>query len=215
MEITHLGHSTVLVDVAGTRLLIDPGTFSSAWHEVTDIDVVLVTHQHPDHADPQHLPELLRNQPDAKVHVEPQVLNMFPLPERAEALAAGGVLRLGAVTVTAAGGRHAVIHRDIPVVGNIGLVIECPGEPTVFHPGDALDALPAGIDVALVPAFGPWAAMKETVDFLRALQAPEGFLIHDGLLNDRGYALLKRQLGVLCTDTTLVEVRDSRPWQLG
>ena len=33
---------------------------------------------------------------------------------------------------------------------------------------------------------GPWAAMKETIDFVREVGALEGFPIHDELLNDRG-----------------------------
>ena len=56
----------------------------------------------------------------------------------------------------------------------------------LFHPGDSLDTVPDGIDILAVPAYGPWAAMKETIDFVRAVGALEGFPIHDELLSDRG-----------------------------
>ncbi|HEY6683652.1 MAG TPA: MBL fold metallo-hydrolase, partial [Propionibacteriaceae bacterium] len=52
MRITHLGHAAVLAETDGARILIDPGNFSDAWHSLTDLDAVLVTHQHPDHIDP-------------------------------------------------------------------------------------------------------------------------------------------------------------------
>ncbi len=189
MRITHLGHSAVLVEVDGRRLLFDPGNFSDAWHGLTELDAVFVTHQHPDHVDPTAVPALLAANPDASVYVEPQVVDAVPLP-RARPLAADTSASFGGVTVSAVGGLHAIIHRDIPQIGNVGLVVTAEGEPTFFHPGDSLATVPAGVDVVGIPAYGPWAAMKETVDFVRAVSAPRGFLIHQGLLNDRGVGLI-------------------------
>ena len=213
MQITQLGHSAVLVEVADRRVLIDPGAFSDAWHGLTDLDAILVTHLHPDHADPKHLPELVAVNPDAKVWVEPGVLNAVDLGGRGKGLAADTSVSLGSLTIAAVGGTHAVIHRDIPLIGNVGLVLSAEGEPTFFHPGDSLATVPAGIDVVAVPAMGPWAAMKETVDFVRDVDAPTGFLIHDGLINDRGWNLLAIQIGNL-GPTTLTDHRDQQPFTL-
>ena len=69
MKITQLGHSAVLVETSEVRLLIDPGNFSDAWHGLTDLDAILVTHLHPDHADPEHLPALVQANPGARVLV--------------------------------------------------------------------------------------------------------------------------------------------------
>jgi len=189
MQLTHLGHAAVLVEVADQRILIDPGNFSTAWHDVTDLDAIVVTHQHPDHVDPEHAPALVRNNPSAVVYVEPQVLQAVDLP-RAQGLGAETGFELGGVRITAVGGLHAIIHRDIPQIGNVGLVITSEGEPTLFHPGDSLATVPSGIDVLAVPAYGPWAAMKETVDFARQVDATHGFPIHDGLLAERGVKLI-------------------------
>jgi len=211
MQITHFGHSAILIEVDGVRLLLDPGNFSDAWHGVTDLAAVLVTHQHGDHVHPEKLSALLADQPDCQVYVEPEVLDKVPLSERAKGLPADASISFGGIKVSAVGGRHAVIHRDIPIVGNVGLVIEAEGHPTVFHPGDALDAIPAGIDVCMIPALGPWAALKETVEFTRGVAAPVGFLIHDALLSERGVSVFTRLLTNL-TPTTLVDIRDTRPW---
>jgi hypothetical protein len=62
------------------------------------------------------------------------------------------------------------------------------------------------VDIVAVPAYGPWAAMKETVDFVRAVGALEGFPIHDGLLNERGFALVSRRINEM-TGTRLVDLR--------
>ena len=210
MQITHLGHSAVLVEVNGLRLLLDPGNMSTAWHGLTDLDAILVTHLHPDHVDPANVPALIAANPDARVLVEPGVIATHHL-DRAEPITADTNLRLAGVQVAAVGGLHAVIHRDIPQIGNVGLVISAEGEPTFFHPGDSLAAAPSGVDVLAVPAYGPWAAMKETIDFARAVAAPQGFPIHDALLSQPGWALIFSRIGEL-TPTRPLDLRSGTPW---
>ncbi|GAA4916439.1 MBL fold metallo-hydrolase [Nesterenkonia rhizosphaerae] len=211
MRITHLGHSCVLVEAAGARVLIDPGAFSTDWHGVTDLDAVLITHQHPDHVDPDHAPALLEANPQALVYTADDVAHAVTLPG-AVPLTPGEQIQVGGLTINAVGGDHAVIHADIPRIHNLGYVLHAEGEPVFFHPGDSLqavpgDAAPTGVDVLALPIMGPWAAMKEQVEFVRALGVPEVSIpIHDELLSDRGRELLNRQIGNL-TGTEIVSLR--------
>lgn len=195
MKVTHLGHSCLLLDYDDVLILVDPGTFSTGFENLRDLDAVLITHQHPDHVDPDRLPALLQANSSARLLVEPETRKVLaedprtaPLT-RAQTLPPGDEVQLGPVTVRSDGGRHAVIHADLPRIGNVGLILQSEGEPTVFHPGDSLDTSPAGIDVLAVPVAAPWCAVKETVDFVRRVGADRAVPIHDAVVSPAGRPL--------------------------
>ena len=77
MRITHLGHACLLVEMADTRVLVDPGTFADDLSALRDLDAVLVTHQHPDHLDPDRVPALVAANPDAVVLCDPSSVEVL------------------------------------------------------------------------------------------------------------------------------------------
>ncbi|MDN6625304.1 MAG: MBL fold metallo-hydrolase [Acidipropionibacterium jensenii] len=212
MRITHLGHSCILVEAADARILIDPGNFSDGWRGLTDLTAILVTHAHPDHVDPEHIADLVNANSGALCRAEAGAVAAVPQMD-ADPIMPGDVMEVGGATIQAVGGRHAVIHRDIPAIGNVGYLIGEGLGTILFHPGDELDEIPHGVDVLACPAYGPWAAMKETIDFVREVGADHGFLIHDGLRNERGRSLAYHRHDEM-SDTQFHDLRVGEPWQV-
>jgi L-ascorbate metabolism protein UlaG (beta-lactamase superfamily) len=205
MRITHLGHSCLLLEYDDVRFLVDPGTLSTDLEFVEDVDAILVTHQHPDHLDVERLPALVKANPDARVLAEPAAVGtMAEAGVTAEPFGAGGAVGIGSVAVSGVGGQHAVIHRDIPRIGNTGLVFTAEGSPTLFHPGDMIDTVPAGIDVLAVPLSAPWCAFKETVEFVRAVAPALVVPIHDAIVSPAGREVYLRQTTNLAPERTTV-----------
>jgi L-ascorbate metabolism protein UlaG (beta-lactamase superfamily) len=164
---------------------------------------VLVTHAHPDHVDLQRLPQLLEANDGAVLHTEPELAAQLR-DLGAHPLHPGEHLSVAGVDVEAVGGQHALIHPDVPRIGNIGLVVRAAGEPVLFHPGDSYAALPEGVDVLALPLNAPWAAGRETTDFLRALAPATAVPVHDALLSAAGRSVYLGNLGRLRPEGTTV-----------
>jgi L-ascorbate metabolism protein UlaG (beta-lactamase superfamily) len=170
MELTHFGHACVLVEIFAqdttTRILIDPGAYSAGFEELRDLDLILVTHAHPDHLDADRLRALAGHNPNAFIVHSPGAAAAV------EGLAATVAVpgeKLGVngieIAVTGSGG-HACIHPDFPASDNNGYLID----GRVLHPGDALDPVSSSVEVLLVPAGGPWMKIGEAIDYARAVE---------------------------------------------
>lgn len=190
MRITHLGHSCLFVEMADRRILLDPGGFSSGFEDLTDLDAVIVTHQHADHLDQKRFPALVRANPQAQLYADPMSAAVLAETGLAVgALAEGSDVQVGEVRVRPFGAMHAFNHQWIATVANVGVRLEAAGEPSLFHPGDAYDADPGDVDIVAVPINAPWCAVRDSIDFVRRL-APRAMIpIHDGLLATSGRAL--------------------------
>lgn len=184
---TSLGHACLQLDLAGdegpVRLVIDPGSFSGGFPERAH--AVLLTHRHADHVDPAAVAALAAS--GAQVVTEAgaaEVLEeaaVMPVDALVTVVGPGEALSVGGVEIETVGGRHAVIHAEIPRVGNVGFVIRSGGR-SLFHPGDTYEYAPEGVEILAVPLAAPWAAVKETIEFVRAVRPEAVVPIHDALL---------------------------------
>lgn len=187
MKITRFGHAAVLVEAPGARVLIDPGAFSDAsTFELTALDAIAVTHQHPDHLDRERIGALVAANPQARLLAEPQSAAEL---DGWEPTGDGQSWQIGELTLTGVGAQHAEILPSIPRVGNVGLLIGGPDGTTFFHPGDTYEYRPGGVDILALPLSAPWAKISETVEFLQAVAPRKAFPIHDCTVSAQGYGI--------------------------
>ncbi len=190
MRITKLGHSCLHISDGAADILIDPGTFSAGFETLTGLTAVLVTHEHPDHLDLARLPAVVAANPLARVYAD---AGSAPKIEAAgipvTTVRAGETFDVG-TTVTVYGKDHAVIHADLPAIPNAAYLIG----GRLLHPGDSLDVTDVPVEILAVPAAAPWMALKEGIDFYRAVSPQLAFPIHEKVMANpaMAYGLLEK-----------------------
>ncbi|MBI2623843.1 MAG: MBL fold metallo-hydrolase [Candidatus Liptonbacteria bacterium] len=185
MHITKFGHCCLLIEEKGLRLLTDPGGWSAGFETLTDIHVVLITHEHPDHLHTKSIKTILQKNPEAKIITNTTVRNILEKEGIATTLLEHGAHATEReVFLEAIGERHAVIHSSVPQSQNTGYFIN----NRLFYPGDALTNPQRPVEILALPVAGPWLTIGEATDYALALSPRACFPVHDGNLKFPGIA---------------------------
>jgi L-ascorbate metabolism protein UlaG (beta-lactamase superfamily) len=193
VKLTKHEHACVVAEKDGTSIVIDPGAFSSGAADIiAGGDAILITHEHADHVHEEAINRALADRPDLKLYAPESLRRLFAAgPDQFNAVAAGDELKLGSFDVTVHGSEHAVIHATIPVIANVGYLLD----GTVYHPGDAYHLPDAAVTTLLLPTSGPWMKFGEAIDYVRAVAPQQVVQIHEALLSDIGQGLAGNLLG--------------------
>ncbi|KNC19595.1 beta-lactamase [Arthrobacter sp. RIT-PI-e] len=197
MLLTKFSHSCIRLELDGSVLVLDPGMFSEVDEALEGASAVLVTHEHADHLDVDRVVDALVERESLGVWAPHGVAATLTerlgaaAGERIHAVAGGEEFTAAGFRVRTVGGQHALIHPLIPLVANVGFLIE----DTLYHPGDSL-IVPEAMEVGtlLVPVHAPWSKLAEVVDFVVSVRAPQVFQIHDALLNETGLGMVEGHL---------------------
>jgi len=211
-RVTYVGHATVLIEVDGTRLLTDPVLGRRlgplARHGAApgpgvaaDLDAVLISHLHRDHADARSLRRL---NPGTPLIVPSGARSFFARLGFGSVteLRAGESVQVGALAVRAVEADHDPGRRRHAGESEaIGFLVE--GRRRVYFAGDTdlfdgMAELGPGLDLALLPVWGwgpsigPGHLDPERAARAAALLAPRlAVPIHWGTLYPFGLARLR------------------------
>jgi L-ascorbate metabolism protein UlaG (beta-lactamase superfamily) len=191
MELTKHRHSCVRLDDGDRTLVLDPGGFSDLDAALDGADAVLITHEHGDHVDLDRVRAAATADPRLRVWAPPSVTGQLAdLGDQAVAVGAGESFEAAGFSVRTFGGQHALIHPLIPIVANVGYLID----DAVFHPGDSFTVPPTDVQTLLLPAVAPWSKVSEVIDYTIAVRAPRAYPIHDGIVTDFWHGILRNNL---------------------
>lgn len=210
MQITKYGHSCLHVTDGDASILVDPGAFSDGFEKLRDLTAILVTHVHEDHLDVDRTAELVRNNPGAAVYADPAAAEKLrSAGVNATVATAGDTFDVG-TGVQVVGELHAIIHQDLPRNTNVGYLIG----GRLLHPGDALIVPDQPVEILAVPVMAPWMALKEAVDYERAVHPKVAIPIHDHLIKPFTALFYGRLTDLAPAGTTFIELTDGEPIEL-
>jgi L-ascorbate metabolism protein UlaG (beta-lactamase superfamily) len=185
-HLTWLGHSTVLIDLDGVRLLTDPVLRSRVAHlrrreqvdpaHYTNVDAVLVSHLHFDHLDPPSLERLGHGTQLVVPRGGGGLLRRRGF-RRVVEVEAGEEIQIGALTVRSTYAKHNGTRLPFFGVSALTLGYTITGNCRIYFAGDTelfdgMAEIGRGLDVALVPIWG-WGptAGRGHLDPCRAAEA--------------------------------------------
>lgn len=191
MRLTKLEHAALILEDSGRKLYIDPGSFTTALTDTANTVAVVITHEHADHWTPEQLNRILDLNPGIPIYA-PAGVAAAAGDFDVTTVEAGDTVEAGPFTLRFFGGRHAVIHSSIPVVDNLGVLVN----DELFYPGDSF-TIPEGVDVDVlaVPSSAPWLKAGEFIDYVLAVKPKRSFSTHEMVNSVAGKQMANARIG--------------------
>lgn len=182
MKLTKLEHAALILESSGDKLFIDPGSFTTALTDTAGAVGVVITHEHADHWTPEQLERIVEMNPGVPIFA-PAGVAAAASGFDVTVVTAGDTATAGSFTLRFFGGKHAQIHASLPIVDNLGVLVN----DEVFYGGDSL-LVPEGlvVDTLAVPAGAPWLKIGEVMDFVMAMKPRRTFPTHEMVLSVAG-----------------------------
>ena len=181
MELTKYEHACFTVEKDGTVIVVDPGSFTSDFVVPENVAAIIITHKHGDHLD-MDLIESIVDANEGVVIIGPEDVTAKLKKFETRTVHGGDGFAIGGIDLDFYGDDHAVIHSDIPLVQNVGVLID----DRLYFPGDSFTMPEKSVDTLALPISAPWLKIEDAIEFMKAVGARFTFPTHDAILSTTG-----------------------------
>jgi L-ascorbate metabolism protein UlaG (beta-lactamase superfamily) len=183
MKLTKFEHACLVLSSGAENVVVDPGGFTLPLTDLDGVVAIVITHEHADHWTAEHLDRLLARNPDAAIFA--------PAAEyRIDVVSSGDKRTAGSFRFEFFGEKHAVIHSSIPIVDNVGVLIN----ETIYYAGDSFTVPGVEIDTLAVPIGAPWLKVSEAMDYVTAVKPRKSFPTHEMVLSVIGKNMVNARI---------------------
>lgn len=176
-------HACMILGDEGQTLVIDPGNQTGPV-SAPGLVAIVITHEHADHWDAEHLATLRAANPNVPIY-GPAGVAAAAEGFDVTVVEAGERVTAGPFRLRFFGGTHAEIHRSIPLVDNLGVLVN----ERFYYPGDSYAVPDVPVDLLATPAGAPWLKIGEVMDFVVEVAPRATFAVHDAPLSEMGLAM--------------------------
>lgn len=175
MKVTKYPQSCLIIEQDGKHIGIDPGSFVAEKYRAEDLlplDAILITHEHPDHANPALIKALAQ---DGRVPVVANQSTKGLLGDLVTRVVTDNEeFEVTGVKIVARELPHCLMSDGSAGPQNTGYVIN----DTFFDPGDGMSLEGLHVDAAAVPIAGPDVSAKDVFDFVKQLGCKTVIPVH-------------------------------------
>lgn len=184
MKLTKYEHACFTIEDNDEVIVVDPGNYSTDFIAPSNVVAIVITHEHADHFDHDHVAAIINENPNAIIISNESVTSRVEV-FKSQTVSARDTIEIGNFRLEFFGGKHALIHDTIPTIDNLGVFIN----ETVYYPGDSFALINKPIDVLALPVGAPWLKIGEVIDFLATTKPLLAFPTHDAVLSGIGKTL--------------------------
>lgn len=174
----------MVIEKGGSLMVIDPGGYTMPLTDLDGVVAIVITHEHADHWTADQLERLLDRNKDARIFGPAGVVAAVT-GFTVEKVKDGDEVEVDPFSLRFFGEKHAVIHESIPVVDNVGVLVD----DTFYYGGDSYTVPGVDVGTLAVPIGAPWLKIGDAMDYVLAVKPRHSVPVHEAVLSQIGKAM--------------------------